>query len=364
MQQFLTIITTFTADSEPHQAACPEGFWGRDCLPCLCSPCDRSSGCELWDRTEVPQSDQQSDQDQDQDQASHCSSSPCGPGGTCEEHDGTFTCYCGPGRTGKLCQQTLSRGLNISVPAFTGKSHIRVGGGGEEGGGLRSDLRLEFKTFLGSCLLYHSPGGLRRPGDSLVVSVRERFLQLSLSLSGSSLLLSSESPVSLGAWHSVRVSRYRSHAMLQLDNLPPVTGQTPLSSLSTLDLAQSSYLGHSPSLPLPGLQGCVRSLTLGRQEVSLDSSPSREVTECRAHPCTRACQHGADCVSVRPPHQGRSLCLCPPDYTGNHCQFRRGLCQPNPCHHGGVCSQLQDQTGFSCDCSEEYTGSLCHIKRH
>ena len=36
-----------------------------------------------------------------------CSFSPCEAGGTCEEHDGTFTCHCGKGRTGKYCQQEV-----------------------------------------------------------------------------------------------------------------------------------------------------------------------------------------------------------------------------------------------------------------
>ena len=295
------------------------------------------------------------------DQASLCSSSPCQAGGTCEEHDGTFTCYCSPGRAGKLCEETL-KNINISVPAFHGKSFIQVTGGRAEVGGLRSDLRLEFRTFLSSCLLYHSPGGRRRAGDSLSLAVREKYLELSFTLSGSTLRLRSEVPVRLGAWHSVRVSRYRTQAMLQLDSLPPVTGETQ-SSLSTLDLAHISYLGYCPSLPLPGLQGCVRSLQLGRQMVSLGSSPSQGVTECQGHPCTEACHHGADCVSVWPPQVARSLCLCPPAYTGSQCQYRRGLCQPNPCHHGGVCRHSQDQAGLSCDCSSDYTGSLCHIRR-
>ena len=151
--------------------------------------------------------------------------------------------------------------------------------------------------------------------------------------------------------------------MLQLDNLPPVTGETQ-SSLSTLDLAHISYLGHCPSLPYPGLQGCVRSLQLGRRQVSLGSASSEGVTECRSHPCSEACSPAADCVSVWPPQLNRSLCLCPPHLTGQQCQVRRGLCQPNPCHHAGVCSQHQDQAGFSCHCREDFTGSLCHVRRH
>ena len=31
----------------------------------------------------------------------------CLSGGTCEEHDGTFTCYCPPGLAGDRCQHDL-----------------------------------------------------------------------------------------------------------------------------------------------------------------------------------------------------------------------------------------------------------------
>lgn len=356
MQQFLTNIYLFPSDSDVDSdwegGECPPGTSGQ----CECEQCDVMS-----DRTEAPRPcETAGDCQSDQYLASPCSSSPCLAGGTCEEHDGTFTCYCGPGRAGKLCEETLEN-FNISVPAFHGKSFIQLSGGRPGLGGLRSDLRLEFRTFLSSCLLYHSPGGSRRPGDSLSLSVREKYLELHFSLSGSSLVLRSEVPVRLGAWHSVRAGRYRSQAMLQLDDLPPVTGESQ-SSLATLDLAHISYLGHSPSLPLPGLQGCVRSLQLGRTMVSLGWSVSQGVTECQSHPCTGTCHQGADCVSVWPPQVSRSLCLCPPDYSGPHCQYRRGLCQPNPCHHGGVCRHRQDQPGLTCHCRPGHSGSLCHLK--
>ena len=288
---------------------------------------------------------------------SPCLSSPCQAGGSCEDHDGTFTCYCREGRGGQLCEERLD--TNTTVPAFHGKSFIQLHLGRPGLAGLRADLRLEFRTFLSSCLLYHSPGGQRRSGDFLSLSVRDKHLEFSFSLSGAKLRLVSEEPVMLGRWHSVRVQRYRTHAMLQLDDLQPVRGQTQ-SSLSTLDLAHVSYLGHSPSLSLPGLQGCVRSLRVGRSQVRLEGSSSHGVTSCQSHPCTSACHHPADCVSVWPPQSGRALCLCPPGYTGHHCQHRRDQCQPNPCHHGGVCHQ--EEGGVSCTCRRGFSGSLCHIK--
>ena len=35
--------------------------------------------------------------------------SPCHNGGSCETHDGVFTCYCPPGFAGKLCQHDLTK---------------------------------------------------------------------------------------------------------------------------------------------------------------------------------------------------------------------------------------------------------------
>ena len=42
-------------------------------------------------------------------------------GGTCEEHDGTFTCYCPVGLAGVHCQHDLSK-TSMDIASFTGKN--------------------------------------------------------------------------------------------------------------------------------------------------------------------------------------------------------------------------------------------------
>jgi hypothetical protein len=54
-----------------------------------------------------------------------CHPNPCQGGGTCEEHDGTFTCYCPEGLTGSRCQHDVTK-TNISVASFVGDSLIGV----------------------------------------------------------------------------------------------------------------------------------------------------------------------------------------------------------------------------------------------
>ena len=48
-----------------------------------------------------------------------CSSNPCQDGGTCEDHDGTFTCFCSENRSGRFCQ-TPVYSPKLRIPSFSG----------------------------------------------------------------------------------------------------------------------------------------------------------------------------------------------------------------------------------------------------
>ena len=53
-----------------------------------------------------------------------CSFAPCEEGGTCEEHDGTFTCHCVRGRSGKYCEEAAD--ARNTEAGFTGSSFIMM----------------------------------------------------------------------------------------------------------------------------------------------------------------------------------------------------------------------------------------------
>ncbi len=76
-----------------------------------------------------------------------CSSHPCYGGGTCEEHDGTFTCFCPSDRTGDRCEKTLAKSdvevrvhstivlndkrnislfLSFQIPSFDDKAFVEL----------------------------------------------------------------------------------------------------------------------------------------------------------------------------------------------------------------------------------------------
>lgn len=303
-----------------------------------------------------------------QTRASACSDGPCGEGGTCEEHDGTYTCYCPPLRSGPRCEQRLDAG-NFTAAAFHG-DRSRVTLTSLNIAGLGSDIKLQFRTFTRDGLLFQAPGLVRERRmsrtDHLTLEVTDSRVKFSFRVSGSEVSLLSEFPVKLGSWHSLHVQRYRAHAVLKMDNQPPVRGQAA-STLSTLNLDKYAYIGSAPGLDTPGLQGCIRDLSIDKTRISLVTSSGPLVTSiegirsCDSHPCDLGgCHHEAECVSVWPPDsEVRFLCHCSPEYTGPRCQHRRGPCHPNPCRHGGQC-RYDQQTGLSCECPQAYSGKLCH----
>ena len=54
-------------------------------------------------------------------------------------------------------------------------------------------------------------------------------------------------------------------------------------------------------------------------------------------------------------------CVCPEGvyYSDNYCGDV-SECGSNPCQNGGSCVE-GEECGFTCDCSEGYTGRLCEV---
>ncbi|XP_042637618.1 aggrecan core protein [Orycteropus afer afer] len=57
--------------------------------------------------------------------------------------------------------------------------------------------------------------------------------------------------------------------------------------------------------------------------------------------------------------EGRITCLCPPGYTGKHCDIDIDECLSSPCLNGATCVDAIDS--FTCLCLPSYGGDLCEI---
>ncbi|XP_028157640.1 cubilin homolog [Ostrinia furnacalis] len=57
-------------------------------------------------------------------------------------------------------------------------------------------------------------------------------------------------------------------------------------------------------------------------------------------------------------------CLCYEGYSGAHCDVTADYCAHNPCENGGTCRPDVSSTGgFRCECTAQFTGTLCQIKK-
>ncbi|XP_033044969.1 aggrecan core protein isoform X3 [Trachypithecus francoisi] len=57
--------------------------------------------------------------------------------------------------------------------------------------------------------------------------------------------------------------------------------------------------------------------------------------------------------------EGHVICLCPPGYTGEHCNIDIDECLSSPCLNGATCVDAIDS--FTCLCLPSYGGDLCEI---
>ncbi|KAE9556506.1 hypothetical protein FO519_000200 [Halicephalobus sp. NKZ332] len=58
----------------------------------------------------------------------------------------------------------------------------------------------------------------------------------------------------------------------------------------------------------------------------------------------------------------KKKCRCPDRYSGDKCEnFIPNKCDPNPCTHGGVCTEINDGNDFKCNCLDIWTGKDCSI---
>ncbi len=76
---------------------------------------------------------------------SACSSNPCHGGATCEDHDGTFTCFCTSDRTGDTCDRQLDH-TDVHVAAFDGAAFVELKSMADLGVEHKFSLDVEFRA--------------------------------------------------------------------------------------------------------------------------------------------------------------------------------------------------------------------------
>ena len=213
---------------------------------------------------------------------SSCSSSPCLGGGSCEPHDGTFTCYCGLGRWGQFCEKVVKRSHSGQLVAqFSGQSYVKLRSVATAGP--RTSIRLKFRpSSRDGVILYSS-----LDSGNLSLSLVGGHVQFRYHLGEDHLVLQSPYQVTLGSWHNLVLQTYHGDGMLKLDTQEPVLGSLLAGKLAGVG-AGVVLGGVGQAMRYDGgFRGCLKDLKFGHQAVSLVSEAEpllverRGVGECR-----------------------------------------------------------------------------------
>ena len=287
---------------------------------------------------------------------SFCDPDPCQNGGTCEEHDGTFSCFCPPNLAGDLCQVDLLEAGNLEA-GFGGNSYAKIKA--PEDIVSRLEIEFTFRAFAGEGVLVYGGDGSSST-DYVVIRLNSSYVQFEYDLGGGPVVLTSANQISLGVWHHVKAKRYHQDGLLEVDDSGRVTGSAS-GSLRTLNIPSILWIGGQDNAKVGNFVGCLKSLNIGRQPVLLDGEnvlESSNIKPCSENPCAKMpCANEGICQA-----DGQGFrCNCQREFTGRHCLKPRNECHPNPCQNRGKCHLSYGS--FHCECKQGHFGRLCEKGR-
>ncbi|NWY00427.1 AGRIN protein, partial [Nothoprocta ornata] len=290
-----------------------------------------------------------------------CDSHPCLHGGTCEDDGSQFTCSCPAGKGGAVCEKAI----RYFIPSFGGKSYLAFKM-------LKAyhtvRIAMEFRAAERSGLLLYN--GQNRGKDFISLALLGGFVELRFNTGSGTGIITSKVRVEPGKWHQLVVNRNRRSGMLSVDGEPHVNGESPTGT-DGLNLDTDLFIGGAPEDQMAvvtertgataGLKGCIRLLDVNNQMYELREKGSdvlygSGVGECGNDPCQpNPCHHGGVC-HVKEAEMFH--CECLHSYTGPTCADERNPCDPTPCHVSATCLVLPEG-GALCACPMGREGDFC-----
>ncbi|XP_062543336.1 basement membrane proteoglycan [Armigeres subalbatus] len=239
-----------------------------------------------------------------------CSRYPCQHGGKCLPSDDGAICLCPLGFGGDLCEMRL----DLQVPSFNGSSYLRFAPLGDSCI-IWFELKIIIKPLLEDGLLLYS--GHHEYGDYISLCLNMGYVEFTFDLGSGPATVRSEFPLTMGQWHTIKISRTSRLAVLKIDQLPEVMTVSP-NGFWHLSLPHSLYLGgvhNIHTLPMSlrdkgSFAGCVQKVDINDRTISIISEAlgGSNVENC-PHACVaRPCGPLAKCV----PNLDSYECQCNP----------------------------------------------------
>ncbi|XP_052694542.1 uncharacterized protein LOC128172873 isoform X2 [Crassostrea angulata] len=290
---------------------------------------------------------------------SGCISSPCKTGSLCTEGsgDGSYTCSCQNGLSGKNCDEFRAPSYNLcNLEEDFGTCLFDQDPS--------SDILWSFNTRLCSwngC----SAGTITRGsgyqfltmtpyydsvqwdyGSKAVLKTTARFTAVDRCLSF---------VYSLGSFEDRGVQT-------ELNVYVEGTGKTKtkVKNLKTT----TNYSWKTETVSIEAVENLVISIegVMGPQLLGVDNISLRPGL-CTNTPCSpNPCINGGTCDESNPPTGSKYVCTCPTGFSGDRCENSQtsNPCDSNTCQNGATCVADATKTdGYRCDCATGFTGDKC-----
>ncbi|XP_054647394.1 protocadherin Fat 4 isoform X1 [Dunckerocampus dactyliophorus] len=296
-----------------------------------------------------------------------CTASPCRHGGTCLDRWSWQQCQCVDGFTGKYCEKYITADTALSLDG-TGRLDYALKQGPKRDVLLRrslqgaaseptapSRLELKFRTRGKSGTLLH----VQESNNYTTVKLRNGNIHYisDAGVSGKVERTVGDVTLSDGQWHTLLLVKNGSTTFIQVDSSHSRVIQHPTQDFGGLGVSTLS-LGGIPSGPAQqktaaGFDGCLAFVKYNNENLPFTGEHSL-VALTKTSP------------SVKIGCRGPNLCESNPCWDGLMCINRwytyqcvpPGDCASNPCQNHGSCVP-DPHLGFSCVCSEFYTGKTC-----
>ncbi|XP_075165344.1 LOW QUALITY PROTEIN: EGF like, fibronectin type III and laminin G domains protein pikachurin [Haematobia irritans] len=227
-----------------------------------------------------------------------CFKYPCQHGGKCLPSDQGAVCLCPIGFVGDLCEIRM----DLQVPSFNGSSFLRYAPLGDS-----VLIWLELKIILkpeqaDGLILYSGP---KHHGDFIALYLNNGYVEFTFNLGNGPAVVRSEYPLSIGQWHTVRISRTARLAVLKIDQMPEVMTISS-NGFWHLSLPENLFVGgvnHIDKLPMdlkskPFFMGCIQRIEINGHPLSIISEAlgGTNVGNC-PHACVaRPCGPLSECI--------------------------------------------------------------------
>ncbi|XP_075991621.1 terribly reduced optic lobes isoform X3 [Anticarsia gemmatalis] len=253
------------------------------------------------------------------------------------------------------------------VPRFDGNSYI----------GLKPlkdayqqfEIEISFKPSDANGLILYNSQNQGREGDYIALQLKNGVPEFIMNTGSDTVTrFTSDRPLALNEWHTIRLNRSKYRVTMDVDNRGPFFSETYGTVTSVLDLLQPLYIGGVPDynqLPADlagasGFIGCVSMLILGGKPLGsglMLNSEQYRISECNT--CSpNVCHNNGFCQEA---HNERGfMCYCAPGFAGLTCDVTGDGCRPGLCGPG-KCSDTD--TGYKCACPVTHHGNNCEIKQ-